>query len=260
MAGIATQPEQHWTVWEHQQAQASLHLSQGGVHGGTGSGTAAVLWIQRCQGIWSRDRCEDWEKVEGSRRSPASGNATEAQGHPRNSGARQSWTREFYSNPVRLCQPGRERQKFVQDEVQASVEEERTSRAVAMRQQGAWMRWEQAMERSVTWKEIWQWDPKRIKFLIQGVYDVLPSPSNLFRWGKVETPACPLCSKAGTLEHILNSCSKALAEGWYRWRHDQVLKSIAEEISKGIKGSRYNQARAKAVRFVKEEQRPEKPS
>lgn len=116
-----------------------------------------------------------------------------------------------------------------------------------MRQHGAWMRWEQAMERSVTWKEIWQWDPQRIKFLIQGVYDVLPSPSNLFRWGKVETPACPLCSKAGTLEHILSSCSKALVEGRYQWRHDQVLKSIAEEISKGIKGSWYNQARAKAI-------------
>lgn len=50
------------------------------------------------------DRCEDWEKAESSRRSPASGNATEAQGHPRNSGARQSWTREFDSNPVRLYQ------------------------------------------------------------------------------------------------------------------------------------------------------------
>lgn len=150
------------------------------------------------------------------------------------------------------CASGRERQKLVQDEVRASVEEERTSRAVAMRQQGAWMRWEQAMERSVTWRETWQWDPQRITFMIQGVYDVLPSPSNLFRWGKVETPACPLCSKAGTLEHMLDSCSKALAEGWYRWRHDQVLKSIAEEISKGIKGSRYSQARAKAIRFVKE--------
>ncbi len=102
-----------------------------------------------------------------------------------------------------------------------------------MRQQGAWMKWEQAMERSVTWKDIWKWNPQRIKFFIQGVYDVLPSPSNLCIWGKIETPACHLCSKIGTLEHILSSCSKALGEGRYRWRHDQVLKSIAEAISKG---------------------------
>ncbi len=92
----------------------------------------------------------------------------------------------------------KERQRLVQEEVRASVEEERYSRAVAMRQQGAWMKWEQAMERSVTWKDIWKWNPQRIKFLIQGVYDVLPSPSNLCTWGKIETPACPLCSKVGT--------------------------------------------------------------
>ncbi len=132
---------------------------------------------------------------------------------------------------------GKERQRLVQEEVQASVEEEQTSRAVAMRQQGAWMKWEQAMERSVTWMDIWKWNPQRIKFLIQGVYDVLPSPSNLCTCGKLETPACPLCYKVGTLEHILSSCSKALGEGGYRWRHDQVLKSTAEAISKGIKDS-----------------------
>lgn len=104
---------------------------------------------------------------------------------------------------------------MVQEEVRASVEEERTSRAMAMRRQGAWMKWEQAMERSVTWKNIWHWNPKRIKFLIQGAYDVLPSPSNLFTLGKIEKPAFPLCSKAGTLEHILRGCPKALGEGRY---------------------------------------------
>ncbi len=86
---------------------------------------------------------------------------------------------------------------LVQEEVRALVEEERTSRAVAMRQQGAWIKWEQAMERSVTWKDIWKLNPQMIK-LIQGVYDVLQSPSNLCTWDKIETPACPLCSKVGT--------------------------------------------------------------
>ena len=42
------------------------------------------------------------------------------------------------------------------------------------------------------------------------------------------------------------------------WRHDQALKSIAEAISKGIKGSRYTQVTAKAIHFVKEGPRPEK--
>ncbi len=75
---------------------------------------------------------------------------------------------------------GKERQRLVQEEVRASVDEERTSRAVAMRQQGAWMNWEQVMEQSVTWKDIWKWNPQVLVLqVIQVVYDVLPSPSNL---------------------------------------------------------------------------------
>ncbi len=105
-----------------------------------------------------------------------------------------------------------------------------------------------------------QWNPQRIKFLIQGVYDVLPSPSNMCTWGKIDKPACPLCSKVGTLEHILSSCSKALGEGRSRWRYDRVLKSIAEAINKGIKDSRLTQATAKAIHFIREGQKPEKAS
>lgn len=125
---------------------------------------------------------------------------------------------------------GRERQRPVQQEVRASVEEERSSRAVAKRQQGAWMKWEQATDWHITWKDIRQWNPQRIKFLIQGVYDVLPSPSNQCIWGRIERPPCPLCSKVGTLEHILGSCPKALSEGRYQWRHDQILKPIAQSV------------------------------
>lgn len=99
-----------------------------------------------------------------------------------------------------------------------------------MRQQGAWSRWENAIERRVTWAELWKAEPQRIKFLVQAVYNVLPSPSNLHVWGKVESPACPLCSKHGTLEHILSNCAKALGEGRYRWQHDQVLKSTSASI------------------------------
>ncbi len=51
-----------------------------------------------------------------------------------------------------------------------------------------------------------------------------------------------------------------LGEGRYRWRHDQVLKSIAEAISKGIKDSRHTQAKAKAIPFIRVGQKPEKAS
>ncbi|KAL7841251.1 hypothetical protein SRHO_G00249420 [Serrasalmus rhombeus] len=115
---------------------------------------------------------------------------------------------------------GKERRRLVQEEVRATVEETKSCKAVGMKNQGAWTRWENAVERKVTWAEIWKAKPQRIKFLIWAVYDVLPNPSNLHTWGIAETTTCPLCSKRGTLEHILSCCTMALGEGRYRWRHD----------------------------------------
>ena len=146
---------------------------------------------------------------------------------------------------------GKEGRRLVQEEVRAAVEETRTCKAVGMKQQGAWTRWENAVERRVTWAELWKAEPQRIKFLIQAVYDVLPSPSNLHIWGIAETPACPLCSKRGTLEHILSCCTRALGDGRYRWRHDQVLKTIAEAISTGLVWSKQFRPTKKTIAFVR---------
>lgn len=115
---------------------------------------------------------------------------------------------------------GKERWDLVQKEVRARVEEQCTSWMVGLRQQGTWTRWEGAMKRKISWAELWKAEPYRIKFLIQFVYDTLPSPSKLFCWGEVETPACTLCQGRATLEHILSGCPKALGDGHYHWRHD----------------------------------------
>lgn len=45
---------------------------------------------------------------------------------------------------------GKARRQLVQNEVRAAVEEERSSRAVGMRQQDAWTKWEQVAERKIT--------------------------------------------------------------------------------------------------------------
>nr|AAN12398.1 polyprotein [Tetraodon nigroviridis] len=151
---------------------------------------------------------------------------------------------------------GKERRDQVQLEVRASIEEQRASQWVGLRQQGAWTRWEEAMARKISWPELWRAEPLRIRFLIQSVYDVLPSPSNLFLWGKVESPSCPLCQGRGTLEHILSSCPKALGEGRYRWRHDQVLKAIAESISSAMEYSKRLPLPGRGVRFVRAGEQP----
>ena len=151
---------------------------------------------------------------------------------------------------LRECK-GKEKRRQIQEEVRAGVEEGRTSRAAGLRQQGAWTRWEHAIDRKVTWTDLWQSEPHRISFLVRAVYDVLPSPANLFTWGKVETPNCQLCSGKGTLEHILSCCPKALSQGRYTWRHNQVLKPIAEAISKRISRAGRVRNNTRAIAFVK---------
>ncbi len=79
-----------------------------------------------------------------------------------------------------------------------------------MRQQGAWTKWEQAMEWNITWNDLWKMDPHSIKSLIQAVYNILPSPSNLHCWGLADWPACPFCEKTGMLGHILSCCWEPL--------------------------------------------------
>lgn len=82
-----------------------------------------------------------------------------------------------------------------------------------MSQQGAWTRWENTLQWKVTWSDFWQADIYSFRFLVQAVYETLPSLANLQTWGKSETPACPLCAGRGCLQHLLSSCPKALADG-----------------------------------------------
>ncbi|XP_073720025.1 uncharacterized protein [Misgurnus anguillicaudatus] len=153
---------------------------------------------------------------------------------------------------------GKERRQLVQGEVRAAVEEERSSKAVGMARQGAWTRWEQAVERKITWTELWRSEPHRIKFLVQAVYDVLPSPSNLYTWGLIDTPGCVLCQRKGTLEHILSCCPRALGEGRYRWRHDQVLKTIAESIQATINNRGKSKHSKLTISFIRAGEKPER--
>ncbi|XP_029958217.1 uncharacterized protein LOC115396474 [Salarias fasciatus] len=158
----------------------------------------------------------------------------------------------FGSLPTRNVAPkGNQEQQQVQQEVRAGLEEKRGSNSLGMSKQGAWLRWESANQRRVTWADLWRAEPQRIKFLIQAVHNVLPSPANLHTWGLAESPSCAMCSKRGSLEHILSSCAKALGKGRYRCRHDQVLKSIAEAIGGGVERARRSQPIKKIMTFLK---------
>ncbi|CAG5911049.1 unnamed protein product [Menidia menidia] len=128
-----------------------------------------------------------------------------------------------------MLREGKEKRRraLLQEEVRAAVEEERASRMLGMRQQGAWTRWEQAAERKVTWTELWKAEPQRIKFL-----------------------------KRGTLEHILSCCPRSLYEGRYRLRHDQVLKGKANTICSGIAHCKRLRPAKKTISFIRAEEGP----
>ena len=81
---------------------------------------------------------------------------------------------------------------------------------------------------------------------------MLPSPTNQRIWGKRETPNCQLCARKGSLQHILSSCPKALADGQYGWRHDQPLKVIANVVTKAMRASDHQPGKKlKQINFIK---------
>lgn len=109
----------------------------------------------------------------------------------------------------------------------------------------------------MTWTELWKTEPHHFKFLVKSVYDVLPSPANLFTWGLTDSPVCLLYQKRGSLEHILSCCSKTLGDGRYRWRHDQVLQAIADTICTGISNSKRQQPTRSMVALVRAGEKPQ---
>jgi hypothetical protein len=143
-----------------------------------------------------------------------------------------------------------EKRALIQSEVRKEEENKRQARAVEMGVQGAWTTWE-TMERKLTWEDIWKYEPLRLSFLLRSVHDLLPSPANLCRWGLITDPTCSLCKKPGTLEHVLSSCSTALTQGRYRWRHDNVLREVADWLEGEKKKPRRSNSQAGHINFVR---------
>jgi len=147
---------------------------------------------------------------------------------------------------------GKEKRDMILKEIRREEEDRRRSKSVQLVQQGAWMRWD-LPARKITWSELWRLDPFRISFMLRSVYDTLPSPSNLCKWGLAEDPTCKLCGGPGSLAHILSGCKIALQQGRYRWRHDRVLQTLADvlETERRNKRPEQRQESRSAIHFVK---------
>ena len=126
-----------------------------------------------------------------------------------------------------------------------------------MGSQGTWTKWE-TEQRKLSWNNIWTSTSWQLKFLLRLIYDVLPTPTNLCKWGLEQEPNCHLCQNPGNLEHILSSCQVALTQGRYTWRHNQVLKVLAHVLETERKRKHAGQQQVqKFIKFVKSGDKPD---
>ncbi|KAL0199703.1 hypothetical protein M9458_002890, partial [Cirrhinus mrigala] len=139
----------------------------------------------------------------------------------------------------------RQRRDMIQAEVRHLEEERRRSKAVELESQGAWTKWD-LPKRKITLPELWRLEPFRISFL-------LPTPTNLHRWGMREDSLCSLCGGRGTLAE----CKTALSQGRYRWHHDKVLSALADILEQERRKKHQTYVRtASYIQFIKEGDKP----
>ena len=123
---------------------------------------------------------------------------------------------------------------MVAQEIRDAEEEMTRAKAVGQSKQEAWTRWENVEQPNVRWSVIWQMEPLRISFLFRSTYDLLPTPANLSTWYEEQSDCCIACGNKGTLQHILSACPSALSGGMYTWRHNMVLRIIAENVEQRV--------------------------
>ncbi|XP_077382825.1 5-azacytidine-induced protein 2 isoform X1 [Festucalex cinctus] len=146
----------------------------------------------------------------------------------------------------------KEQKQMVVAEVARMEEERYKIKAVSQGRQGSWTTWEGVVNRNISWSDLWKIPQARISFLIRATYDTLPCPRNLHHWfGNEEY--CSLCSAPNaSLQHILSGCKTALSQGRYRWRHDQVLRKLAEVLEGCRQGCKESPSAENLTSFVTE--------
>ena len=115
---------------------------------------------------------------------------------------------------------------MVLEEIHDFEESKRLAIAVAQPKQSAWTWCENTKDRTITWSDINQMEPKQVSFLIKAVYGILSTPVNLKLWGLSTSNLCKACRKIANLKHVLTGYQYSLRS--YTWRHNEILGVIAE--------------------------------
>ena len=99
---------------------------------------------------------------------------------------------------------------MVLEEIHHFEESKHLAIAVVQPKQGAWTRWENTKDRTITWSDIKQMEPKQFSFLIKAVYDILPTPVNLKLRGLSTSNLCKAWGKIANLKHVQTGCQYSL--------------------------------------------------
>ena len=112
-------------------------------------------------------------------------------------------------------------------ELKMIEEEKKVATAAGQAKQCAWMNWEEAEARKLSWSSLMTMEPLALSFLLRSTYNHLPTPANHKQWGFTGDDICAMCKSArATLRHVLSSCGSSLQ--MYTWRHNRVLAILAE--------------------------------
>ena len=73
--------------------------------------------------------------------------------------------------------------------------------------------------------------PRNIfNFCIRYLNNTLATNKNMSTWKKSASAQCSVCNAPQTLGHVIGGCAAHLNEGRYTWRHDSILKNLADYL------------------------------
>jgi hypothetical protein len=80
----------------------------------------------------------------------------------------------------------------------------------------------------------------KLIFAHKALSQVLPTSSNLVRWGRSSDPTCHLCASGlpQTNKHVLSNCSAEVALLRYTKRHNDILLIIVDWLKTALSNSR----------------------
>ena len=126
----------------------------------------------------------------------------------------------------------REKQGAVMERVKKTIGQETAVQLGSLELQCRWATWrENVLAMDMSWHSLFTMGDSMVGFILSAVYGTLITPSLASKWNEDDDGMCRLCGIApGTIRHILSGCSIALGQGRYTWRHNKVLRQIADQV------------------------------